>query len=29
MEFAKYAECPSNVQDDVMKARAEKLAKEE
>jgi elongation factor G len=26
MEFAKYAECPSNIQEDVIKARAEKLA---
>ncbi len=29
MEFAKYAECPPNIQADVMKARAEKLAKDD
>ncbi len=29
MEFARYAECPSNIQADVMKARAEKLAKDD
>jgi len=29
MEFARYAECPGNIQTDVMKARAEKLAKDD
>lgn len=29
MEFAEYKECPSNIQDEVIKARQEKLASEE
>jgi len=29
MEFAKYSDCPSSIQKDVMKARAEKLANDE
>ncbi|MBL7666040.1 MAG: elongation factor G [Bacteriovoracaceae bacterium] len=29
MEFAEYRECPPNIQENVMKARAEKLAKDE
>ncbi len=29
MEFAKYAPCPSNIQEDVMKERAEKLANDD
>lgn len=29
MEFAKYAECPSNIQEKVMKERAEKLASDD
>ena len=29
MEFAKYAECPNNVQEEVMKKRAEKLASDD
>ncbi len=29
MEFAKYAECPGNIQTEVMKERAEKLAKDD
>ena len=29
MEFARYAEAPSNIADDVMKKRAEKLANDD
>jgi len=29
MEFAKYSDCPSNIQEDVIKARAEKLASDD
>jgi elongation factor G len=29
MEFAEYRECPNNIQEDVIKARKEKLAKED
>jgi elongation factor G len=29
MEFARYAECPPNLQEKIMKERAEKLAQEE